>query len=411
MTLNRRRVAPIAVIALTGLGAATAAQSEPTVTDAGRQQSTLLISRAADGSVPNGPSTNAVISGDRRYARVIAFESEATDLVGGDTNGHNDVYAVKRTGSVNNQGTRWSGGDAILVSRRRAGGFANGPSFGAAVSGGFRHRGRCVAFLSGASNIVSGDTNGKVDAFLVSSPGRAPRRVSPSGRRQLKSDVNSVTVSGDCSRVSYTAGGRLYTKRGSRSVRRIRTRGRASEPQYATGHSNALVYAARGGVYVSSNGLRRGRLRGRGGRNPAFNDLKRRTLVYEKGSQIAYHDLGKRARIISSRRGTRGNGRSSKPTIGNSGYYVMFESSASNLSLNAAGSTGDGNGRPDAFLFTDSRDITLVQSVREVGRPLPGGGQNPSMSYYSNYVVFDSSAPLGTTNRGHQIYMRYLGGI
>jgi len=46
-----------------------------------------LISRAADGGTPNGPSTNAVISGDRRYARIIAFESEASDLVRGDTNG------------------------------------------------------------------------------------------------------------------------------------------------------------------------------------------------------------------------------------------------------------------------------------------------------------------------------------
>ena len=410
MTLNRKGALPIALVALAGSGAAASA-SDPEVRDAGRQQSTELISRSLGGGLPNGPSTNAVISGDRRYARIIAFESTASNLVRGDTNGQKDLFAVKRTGSINNRGTNWNGGGTIRVSRTRSGGQANGPSFGASVSGDFRHKGRCIAFLSGASNLVGGDTNGKVDAFLVGAPGRAPRRVSPGGSRQLRSDVNSVTVSGDCSRVSFTAGGRLYTKRGSRGVRRVRTRGSASQPQYATGNSNALVYAARGGVYLSSNGLSRGRLRGRGGRNPAFNDLKRRTLVYEKGSHIAYHDLGKRARIISARRGSRGNGRSSKPSIGNSGFYVTFESSASNLSLDASGSTGDGNGRPDAFLFTDARDITLVQSVRQKGRPLPGGGQNPSMSYYSNYIVFDSSAPLGSTGRAHQIYMRYLGPV
>src|SRR3954463_12376385 len=82
-----------------------------------QEQTTTLISRAADGGTPNGPSTNAVISGDRRFARIIAFESEATDLVRGDTNGQKDVFAVKRKGSINNRGTPWGGGDAILVSR------------------------------------------------------------------------------------------------------------------------------------------------------------------------------------------------------------------------------------------------------------------------------------------------------
>jgi hypothetical protein len=38
-----------------------------------RQQSTLLISRARDGGLPNGPSSNAVISHDRRWARLIAY--------------------------------------------------------------------------------------------------------------------------------------------------------------------------------------------------------------------------------------------------------------------------------------------------------------------------------------------------
>src|SRR5215213_4167638 len=186
-----------------------------------QEQTTTLISRAADGGTPNGPSTNAVMSGDRRYARVIAFESEATDLVRGDTNGQKDVFAVKRAGSINNKGTPWSGGDAILISRGR-GGPADGPSFGASVSGDFRHRGSCVAFLSGASNLVSGDTNGKVDAFLVTAPGRTPKRVSEPGGKQMNEDANSVSVSGDCSRVSFTtASGRLYTSIDARDAKRV----------------------------------------------------------------------------------------------------------------------------------------------------------------------------------------------
>jgi hypothetical protein len=225
--------------------------------------------------------------------------------------------------------------------------------------------------------------------------------------------VDAVAVSGDCSRVSFTAGGALYTKVGSRGARRVSTRGAASDPSYATGNSNALVYAARGGVWLSPNGTSRGRLVARGGRNPAFNDIKRRTLTYEKTVggrvQIGYRDLGRRERIISARGRQRGNAASRNPVIGNSGFYVTFESDASNLSTRASGQTGDENGRPDSYLFTDARDITTVQSVFDLGEPMPGGGSNPSMSFYANYIVFDS--PGRSADGTPQVYLRWLGGI
>src|SRR5213592_2735739 len=53
---------------------------------------TILISRAIGGGAPNGPSTNPVISNDKRYARAVAFQSEASNLVRGDTNGVGDVF-------------------------------------------------------------------------------------------------------------------------------------------------------------------------------------------------------------------------------------------------------------------------------------------------------------------------------
>jgi hypothetical protein len=79
--------------------------------------------------------------------------------------------------------------------------------------------------------------------------------------------------------------------------------------------------------------------------------------------------------------------------------------------VNALGRTGDSNNRPDAYLYTNVRDLTLVQSVKEKAVPVPGGGENPSMSYYANYIVFDSPAPLGDNSGNHQIYMRYLGEV
>jgi hypothetical protein len=194
----------------------------------------------------------------------------------------------------------------------------------------------------------------------------------------------------------------------------VSTRGSASEPSYAQGNSDALVYVARGGIYLSGNGTSRGRRVTGGGRTPAFNDLKRRTLAYERrrggNTQIAYKDIGKGERIISRRGGSLGNGNSRSPVIGNSGFFVTFESDASNLQTDAGGGAGDRNGRPDVYQYTDTRKITLLRSVGDSGGVLPGGGQHPGSNYYGNYFVFDSPGPLGS--RGpHQIYLRYLGGI
>jgi hypothetical protein len=341
---------------------------------------------------------------------VIAFESEASDLVRGDGNGQKDLFAIKRT-SPNNKGTPWRGGDPILVSRGLGGADADGQSFGASVSGDFRHAGKCIAFLSAATNLASGDANGKVDAFLVTSPGRAPKLLADN----LPADADAVTVSGDCSRVSFTAGGVLYTSVRGKNAKAVSTRGDASQPSYAAGNSNALVYAATGGVWLSSDGTSRGRAVASGGRNPAFNDLKRRTLAYEKTvggrTQIGYRDVGKGEKIISRRGGDVGNGDSRDPVIGNSGFYVTFESDASNLGTSPAGTAGDRNSQPDSYLFSDVREITLVQSVEEKSMPLPGGGQNPSMAFYANYITFDSPGPLGAANGPHQVYLRWLGAV
>jgi hypothetical protein len=168
-------------------------------------------------------------------------------------------------------------------------------------------------------------------------------------------------------------------------------------------------------VYLSRGGTSRPRLIARGGSNPAYNDIKRRTVAYEirHGAhvQIGYKDLGHRQRIVSRRRRALGNGDSRNPVIGNSGYYVTFESDASNLWVDSARRVKDYNRRPDAYLFTDVRDLTIAQSVKEKGTVLPGGGMNPSMSFYANYILFDSPAPLGREQAAHQVFMRYLGPV
>jgi hypothetical protein len=407
---------PLAATTLTLAGAALAAAgSEPGATTAQRDQTTQLVSQTPGGGIPNGPSTNAVISGDRRYARVIAFESEASDLVSSDTNGQKDVFAIKRAGSFGNNGSPWRGGNPILLSRGRGGRPANGPSFSPDVDGNFDHPGRCVAFLSQASNLVRGDSNGRTDAFLSRGPGGSLRRVSLSGRgRQLRADSTAVSVAGDCSAVAFVAGAKLYIRRGSRT-RRVRHPGAAEDPSFAQGREDRdLVFAASGSVYLLRNGRGRPRRVARGS-NPAYNGIKRQVVAYEQrrgqNTQIVARDLGKREFVVSARDGDEGDASSRNPVVVNSGFYVAFESDASNLGTDASGRRADGNGQADVYLYTDVRKLTLAQSRGTDDDILPGGGQRPSPSFYANYIVFDSPAPLGGTDGQPQIFMRYLGAV
>ena len=373
-------------------------------------QDTRLISRAIHGGLPNGPSSNAVISNDRRYARAIAFESAASDLVRGDTNGVKDVFVIRRANKDPNVGRRWQPGKARRISRPRRGGQANGPSWGAAIGGGFDVRPKCVAFLSAASNLIGRDTNGKVDAFVTKVNGKGLRRVSLPGNRQAKNDTTQVAVSGDCKKIAFVTNGYVYV----RSKGRTRKLRYGRDPSFATGRKNHLVFAGPSGVFFSKNARRKGKLIVPGGRNPAYNHIKRQVVTFERYRgghlQIWTKDLGRSAHVVSKRGRRAGNGDSRNPVIGNSGFYIAFQSEATNLSTDAARRARDYNGKTDTYLYTNVRNLTIAQSVFEKGVTLPGGGHNPSMSFYANYIVFDTPGGLRKAD-AHQVYMRYLGPV
>jgi Tol biopolymer transport system component len=109
---------------------------------------TTRISTAVGGGDPNGYSFWPTISSDGRR---IAFQSFATNLVTGDTNGSADIFLYDRL----------SGGTQ-LVSAGLAGSPADGQSSHPALSG----DGRFVAFTSIATNLIAGDLNGFDDVFV-----------------------------------------------------------------------------------------------------------------------------------------------------------------------------------------------------------------------------------------------------
>ena len=415
------RAVPAALCALLLAALSVLAASLPEASNGqGRQASLTLFSRALDGGVPNGPSTNPVISGDLRYSQIIAYESEASDLVTGDTNGFKDVFAVRRGGSFGDTGSAWTPGRTQLVSRGPAG-PANGPSFDPSTDANARNRAKCVAFLSDASNLVAGDTNDQTDAFLAKAPNFTPVRVSLPANRQSAADTEKVAVSGDCKRIAFVTGGKLYVRTGT-STKAIATKSKPADPQFDSGDTNTLVFGASGGIYLLNEGKTKPSRIVKGARNPAYINRGRggraeRWLVYEKTrggfSQIAYRRLGSGERLASTWRGKVGNGNSVDPSIFNAGFNIAFSSTASNLPIKTSGETGDRNGRSDAYFFTRTAKfnppVTALESLDSSGDQLRAGAQNVSTSYYRNYVVFDSAGD--NVGGAPQVYLRYLGGI
>lgn len=378
------------------------------------QQYTQLISATPAGDVPNGPSGNSVISGDKRYARAIAFESDASDLVTGDTNGQKDVFVVLRGGTFGGEGSAWKPGPTVLVSRTATGAPANGPSFSPSIDGAFQDAETkgpsCVAFLSAATNIYAGDGNGRVDAFKAPLVDGAPKPISP----KVDADTTAVAASGDCSRIAMITGDKLYLYDG-KVTRLIATDGAASDPSFSTGRNQDLVFATPSGVWLLEENESKPRLVAAGGSNPAYNDVKRRVVTYEKRSgghtQVMFRDLGEAEQLVSGLAGAPGDGDSRDPVIGNSGYSIAFETDAGNLGVNSLSRAGDTNQAPDVYLYTDVRKLTLLESTEEKAVPLPAGGSHPGMNFYNNYITFDSAAPLGAASGPAQVYMRYLGSV
>jgi Tol biopolymer transport system component len=119
------------------------------------------VDTAADGTQANGQASLSFVFSPN--GRKIAFESDATNLVAGDTNGQADIF-VKDLSS----------GAITRVSTARDGTEANGQSFSFV----FSPNGRKIAFASNATNLVACDTNGQADIFLKDLVTGAVTRVS-----------------------------------------------------------------------------------------------------------------------------------------------------------------------------------------------------------------------------------------
>ncbi len=109
---------------------------------------TQLISLDSAGLQADFESDHAAVNTDGRY---VAFQSGATNLVPGDTNGSRDVFVRDRTL-----------GTTVRVSVNSTGAQSNFFSYFPSISA----DGQRIAFDSNATGLVPGDSNGSRDVFL-----------------------------------------------------------------------------------------------------------------------------------------------------------------------------------------------------------------------------------------------------
>lgn len=202
------------------------------------------VSIASDGTEANGASRHPALSGDARF---VAFESDATNLVSGDTNGVTDVFVHDRLTGVTTRESLGPGGvqanDAsygpeissngrfvafvsnasnlvpgvggsqiyvrdrqiqvtYVVSASTAGTPANAPARSPSIS----HDGRFISFDSTATNLVTLDTNDAIDVFThdLSTGATTRDSVNPDGSQASGSSL-SPSLSGDGRYVAFTS--------------------------------------------------------------------------------------------------------------------------------------------------------------------------------------------------------------
>jgi hypothetical protein len=400
--------------------------------DPGTDRETGLLSRALDGGFPNGPSRNAAISQDRQLATTAAFESEASNIVANDGNGSTtDVFVVTRAEPFDDTGPPWRADHTDLVSLGLGGQPANGPSYLPDLDGDQLHPSHCVAFVSAASNLVPGDTNGKPDAFVRDlRTGRTIRVSVNSKGQQANGATYEVKLDGACDRVAFvsdatnlalTRSRRKATKplvttappAGTKQVY-VRILGGQADDKGTTAttflaSANDKRKAANGSSYQVSFGRLGASCPAHCGttsgdelafasdatnlsprdRNGVTDAYKKSMLVPSFRSTKHERPMRLSVKLVSvNPSGAAGNGPSSHPAINDSGRYVAFQTDATDILA------GDSNGVTDvADADTDgNRGVLWVSRSAAVGEPGNGPSTDPSISRPGSPVFFASQA-------------------
>ncbi|MBX3056334.1 MAG: PD40 domain-containing protein [Anaerolineae bacterium] len=346
---------------LVALAPGTAVRATPDAVEA--HGPTIRASVSSGGGQGNAASSRPAVSADGRY---IAFSSDAANLVSGDTNGVRDIFVYDRVANTTQR-----------VSIRTGGEQANGTSFSPAIS----DDGRVVAFYSLASNLVSGDTNGRADVFAHDRQ---------TGQTSLMSVVLNGTANGDSRDPDISGDGRYVVFASSASNL---VGGDTNQADDIFRWDRVALIMER--ISVDSNGAQANNF----SRNPAINGNGQRIVFTSDAGNLVAGDgnftadiflrdtsTGITSRVSITDGGGEANGTSWLPDISSGGQHIVFVSFATNLVGN------DNNGYADVFLRNTGTGRTHIISIATDGAQGNNASEDPSVSADGRYVAFDSFA-------------------
>ncbi|MBI3847209.1 MAG: IPT/TIG domain-containing protein [Planctomycetes bacterium] len=331
---------------------------------------TTRVSEDSLGAEAHGQSVQPSISADGRF---VSFTSYAPDLVSGDTNGVQDVFvrdlldATTTRVSVNSSGVEGNSTSGNWFSSLSA-------------------DGRFVAFASDATNLVSGDTNGIPDTFVHDRLTGETTRVSVSSTGAQTTNGYSFIpwLSADGRYVTFQSVSTDLVPDDTNGLGDVFVHDRDSQvtTRVSVSTSGAQANGDCGIASISGDG-----------RFVTFTSNST-SLTPQSGNRynVFVHDAmtGETATCSVGRAGAQSDGDSYWSAISPSGRYVAFHSWADNLV------DGDANHARDTFLYDRPAATTEFASVDSSGQRSNGSSgfdySRPSISRRGRSVAFESVA-------------------
>lgn len=319
-----------------------------------------LVTMATTGASSNGWVGAPAMVPDARY---MAFYAWASNLVAGDTNAVQDLFFYDHeTTAISRISVGPNGEQANDRSGDSSGN--NAPAISA--------DGRYIAFHSAASNLVSGDRNGRVDVFLHDRESASTTLIS--------NGPNGVGGNGDSSHPTLSVDGRyvLFQSRATNldpTVPTLQSPG-SSQIYLHDRTSGSTTLISRGPDGRPGDGDSTAPTLSGDGRYLAYAS-RATNLVAGDSNQVAdvfLHDrtTGETRRVSVSSTGIQANRAAGSPQITLDGRYILFTADASNLV------SGDGNNATDLFLHDQLARHTSRVSVAVTGAWTGVEGNGPT---------------------------------
>lgn len=362
------------------------------------------VSQPSGGGQPNNSSDNPVIStkGDR-----VAFISNATNLVANDNNGAQDIFLWSAGSGGNNT--------IALISANAAGASATVP--GGGIIGGNEQAsrnpvisadGRFVAFDSGATDLVAGDTNGVRDVFLRDTQTGTTTLISQTAGGAPGDQASSnPTIGGSAGNlaVGFTSSAENLTPNDGNNNPDIFLR-RITD----TSSSTTLISQDATQGFSALEGSGRAAVSGDGGTIAFTSRATRLTsdtdangaedIFVSTADPLAVQLVTKRADTLPANSGNSASLTSGqRNVVSDDGRFAVFASGASNLV------SDDSNGQT-IDIFRRDRQNGTIELISRANANGSSGNNNSTGAVISgdgNFVAFNSSASnLVTENLGGQ---------